>query len=585
MSVSKITKSPGVGSIEAPGVSLATLTYGGPQDTASATEAFVIAPGMMEMPNNPFTVALDGQVPDTGTVTWLLNDVVQQTLPYDAAYTPTMMGKITAEFVLGGEAYVTVPLHIYMHDMSDPAMSPSHMVDENAALGLVRQNVADFVAVQNGSWSDPATWSVGAVPGDGARVLIPSTRDVLYDSNTPVRLHSVRVDGLLDFALDRSTSMLVEHLVETKTGTIRIAAKANRLPPQFTCQVTISNRVFDSAPDAPSDLDFANDPRLIGRGVIWMGGGAIYGYHRAPFAKTVALNLPMMGDTSVTLGADPEGWQVGDRILIPGTLFEEINGVTQRQDETRIITAISGGVISFAEPLVYDHGWHNPALAEQNIWRLKIVNMERNVTFRSEDGANLPAHQRGHTMVMHTNQTRHWDVAFLDMGRTDKSFVTGVINANGDFEYPDPDSNAILTAPLTAQSNLQSRYPYHIHFPGFGKSVVAEAYYVYVEGVPGWGIVHHGGRANFVGCVAHRFLGAGMVSESANELGRWHDCVMVGCESTIADTQFPKGAEDKRGIQGDFAFSGYGFFYRGRDMVVTDCTAYGCTWAHVFYHR
>ncbi len=87
-------------------------------------------------------------------------------------------------------------------------------------------------AVQDGNWSDPATWG-GRVPGNGDNVWVPQDCLVTVDGLEPGNLRSVLVNGLVQFAPDVNTSLLVDTLVVgteiagDPTGGLDIGTAAN----------------------------------------------------------------------------------------------------------------------------------------------------------------------------------------------------------------------------------------------------------------------------------------------------------------------------------------------------------------------
>jgi hypothetical protein len=512
------------------------------------------------------------------------------------------MGALTCEVVANEGTFTTPPLHI-LHAHA----AASHNAMDDAVLALVPHGAASHIAVSDGDWSAPSTWDVGTVPGPGAVVLVPRGRAVRYDVATSPRLDRLRVDGVLAWALDRSTDLLVETITVPPGGEMVIGdAVANRLPAQHSARITFSNRAYSLDLAAPTALDLARDPMLLGRGLLVQGALTIFGHHRTPFVKTTPGQLPMAGDTSCQLAQAPQNWEVGDTIIIPGTAVDlDSDGVNARYDEERAITAISGSEVFWAAdaPLLYNHDHHNTKIntaseagdsadtaatklavqAQLDALQLPIAIKERNVILTSEPGAAV--HQRGHCMVMHMAcRADIWDAAFLSLGRTDKSKSGGIIE-DGQFRVIEKGTRNITFEPLTADANIQSRYPVHLHFCGFGKAFTDLVRDCYVEDAPGWAMVHHGCRADWLNNVIYRYQGSGMVSETGDELGRWDNNLVCGLETTTGTYRYPKGAEEQEGKIGDFGKWGYGFYYRGRAMVVTRNIAVGATWAHVFYHR
>src|SRR2546425_1218580 len=72
---------------------------------------------------------------------------------------------------------------------------------------LDAQEAAWLRSAKSGTWSAPATWEGGNVPGAGARVHIRPGHAVLYDVDVPPVLRAVNVGGTLTFARDRNTRM------------------------------------------------------------------------------------------------------------------------------------------------------------------------------------------------------------------------------------------------------------------------------------------------------------------------------------------------------------------------------------------
>lgn len=557
-------------------------------------------------------IDLAGLVPD-GAIAVYEAGVEVASFADAASFSHAMPGMMTspvhAQFVANGVTYRTPNISALM----DHAVA-SHAADDDRVVALVPHATMTICAKHAavGDWSDPAMWDLQRVPGPGDRVLIDRSADITYDMGVADRLDVVRVDGILRWAADRSTEMLVETIVVTPTGHLIMGdAITNRLPAQFTARVTISNRSYGIDPTHPTDLDFATDTGLISRGILALGKWTAFGTHRETHVKTAMGHLPMAGDTSVRLSLAPEGWQVGDTVIVGGTMADlNADGVNTRYDEEREIISIAqdngAWVIAWdaGQPLLYDHDWHNDTIdttadggdsadvaaaklavrAELDALQLPIAVKERNIIIRSEPGAAI--HQRGHTMVMHmASRADLWDVAFLSLGRTDKSKPAGSIKADGLAHFVEPLTGDAYTEIVTAQTNIQSRYPVHLHFCGFDKPHTDLVRDCYVEDAKAWAMVHHGCRANWIGNVMYRYQGAGMVSETANELGRWDNNLAIGLDTTAGSYRYPKGAQEDEGKRGDFARQGYGYFYRGRAMVVTRCIAIGATWGHVFYHR
>lgn len=560
------------------------------------------------------------------------------------------MGAQVSCLVTGVQGTAETPAVRIYHAHSDP----SHNTMDDAVLALVPHTAATHIATRDGAWSSAATWDAGSVPGAGAVVLVPFGRTVTYDVASAPRLDRVRLDGVLTVSILQDTEMLVETVVVTQSGELRVGTPAGRLPDQFRHVLTFSDRHYPDSATAPSDISLTHDPMLLSRGLLWHGRVSVWAQNVTPWLRTAPASAPRAGDTSLTLAEAPTGWAVGDTIVIGGTFFRESNGIiTGEENEERVITSINGATVGWAAnaPLAHDHDHQNPAITGVADLQPAVLNKKRNVIWRSEAPNEDKPWRRGHSMAMHmTTRVDLWGVACLDMGRTDKSIYSGIIRGGRFASYPydsdeeqyvgqsidaslqatlegqgytvlreggtvtaverpatNPDGlprisvngagavqsvnqDVIRYSPLTAQSNLQSRYPLHVHFAGFGrgaqKPVIQDCY---VENAPAWAYVHHGCEADFFDNVGYRFVGAGMVSETADELGAWVGNLMIGTRPGFAGNRVsagnPKNDEGASARYGDFGFTGMGMFFRGRAMRVNNNMVMSVPSAYVFFHR
>lgn len=443
------------------------------------------------------------------------------------------------------------------HDMAgmihpdDPAKMAEHM----AVMDLVPVSEATHVAVKNGSWFDPATWAGGEVPGEGARVVIPSGVTVAYDSESAVSLFTVRVDGVLDFATDKDTFMEVDTFVVSPAGRLVIGTQDN--PVDEGVQTVI--QFADNGP-----IDVSWDPMLLSRGLVSHGEVEIHGAEKDAFLR-LAVD-PMKGDTSLTLEAPPEGWQIGDKLVLTGTHLTysaELAPMTPRdlttEDEELTISRIEGNVIYFDTPLVYDHEGARSDL------KAYVANYSRNVRFQTEGGDATPVHERGHVMFMHSDTIDVRYAEFQELGRTDKSERA--------FDVGD-------LAVVESDSNVKGRYAMHIHRAGVHDlddpaMVVGNS----VWGSPGWGFVHHDSNAILADNAAYDVYGAAFVAETGNETGRWTHNIAI---KSIGNAGGPKWVDDV--ASGDMARTGVGFWFQGRLVDAIDNVAAGMPGGHGFVY-
>ncbi len=425
---------------------------------------------------------------------------------------------------------------------TDLAMQKEHM----AVMNLVPVSAATHVAVNNGSWFDPNTWANHQVPGDGAKVLIPQGITVDYDGKSAASIFTVRVDGQLDFATDIDTFMEVDTFVVAPTGTLTIGTEANPVDPNVSAVISFA----DNGP-----INVAWDPMLLSRGLISHGTVDIHGAEKDTFLK-VAID-PMKGATTLTLEEIPDGWKVGDKIVLTGTHLVSIGSTPKdapitvaTQDEELIITAINGNVVTIDRPLTYNHEGSRSDL------KAYVANYSRNVVFENEGGEATNVHERGHVMLMHSDNIVVKYAEFDELGRTDKSVRAFDVDK--------------LTTVLP-DSNIKGRYSLHIHRAGVDDQqnpAIIEGNAVW--GSPGWGFVHHDSNAIFSDNAAYDVFGAAFVAETGNETGRWDHNIAI---KSLGVNHISKDGGDVNAF--DLGRTGTGFWFQGRLVEATDNVAAG----------
>src|SRR5437867_5971834 len=98
--------------------------------------------------------------------------------------------------------------------MDNPVLQAEHL----AVCDLVKDDLVTNTVIRNGNWSNSATWQGGLIPGPGANVLIPEGLTATVDAVLSQTLHTVRVDGTLQFDPARNTGLLVDTIVVTSMG-------------------------------------------------------------------------------------------------------------------------------------------------------------------------------------------------------------------------------------------------------------------------------------------------------------------------------------------------------------------------------
>ncbi len=470
-----------------------------------------------------------------------------------------------------------------------------HNRDDAAVVALASHDKMNRVATQNGNWSDPATWTAGAIPRNDDSVLIPNGVVVTYDVDAPETLiRRLRVDGTFRLATDRNTHLYVRDVIGDRMSRIAFGnSLTDRINHNNQATITIEGQ---------SSLDLTEDPRLFGRGIVTLGRFDTFGAEK--LNHSLAAFGQAAGDTSIVLEKFPTGWGIGDQIIIGGTAIKRNTTVGEgipdvAEDEIVTITAISGQTVNFTPALVNDHNNQNTRAPENTTVRpmVQLRAQSRNLIVQSQTLA--PSSQRGHIMVMHMHSRQDvWDIGLIGLGRTEKDKRIGAIDTDGTFKTYELNGTSgdweIVNVALTQDANLRGRYSYHSHMVGYGHAEagrpVPQLVNVTVEGTPGWAVAHHDCEMDIRSSSAFRFYGCGFIGEQGGELGVWDDLSAMQAtalnrtQSTLDNA--PKGHQSAWfGLGGDYFNDGYGFGYRGRSLKTTRCIATSCSWGHVFWHR
>ena len=277
---------------------------------------------------------------------------------------------------------------------------------------------------------------------------------------------------------------------------------------------------------------------------------------------------PMAGDTLLTLAEVPEGWQVGDTIVLAGTRYDgykwsnDARAVVlhEPEDEVLTITAIEGTEVFFDTPLQYDHDSPRADL------KTSVANYSRNITIATEDPETAAVHERGHVMFMHNDDVDVRYAAFEELGRTDKS---------------EPAMDAGAFEEIMPDANVKGRYSFHFHRTGTeDQDNPAIAIGNAVFGSPGWGFVHHDSHAVLHENASFNTLGAGFVSESGNETGSWTNNIAIQATGAWGN---PKPFVDLTTF--DTAKSGDGFWFQSRMVESSSNIAASVNNGFVYFHR
>ncbi|MEG3435932.1 DUF4347 domain-containing protein [Pannus brasiliensis CCIBt3594] len=428
-------------------------------------------------------------------------------------------------------------------------------------------------AVKDGSWFDPATWG-GKVPESEAGVYIPEGRTVLYNGESTARLKTVRVDGALNFATDKNSSLLVDTLAIAPTGKLTIGTANNPVQADKTVNITFRS-------DTP--IDTSIDTKQYGKGLVSHGQVEINGADKLDYVSLEG--DARAGSRELVLSQAPTGWKVGDRITLGGTSVNQDGKHTDNtrfQDEVLTITSINGNRIGFTNNdissgdkavLRFDHLRPEKYVKDYNL-KLYVANTSRNVAFQSEGGVNTPIPERGHVMFMDNPSVTVNNAGFYNLGRTDKS-------------RPIDDIGTNINGSAGGGTNIRGRYPLHIHRTG-SDDINGTAVHLSgnaIVGSPGWGIAQHDSNAILENNVVFDVFGAGIMSEAGTELGAWRNNITMKTKDATPGEFNP--AEESLQLNYDMGQEGDGYWVQGAGpgLEITNNVAVSAEGAGIDFHQ
>jgi hypothetical protein len=419
---------------------------------------------------------------------------------------------------------------------ADGLLTSPHIVEEaKRVFDLVPDSAVTHRTIASGDWSDPRIWSEGQAPGPEANVLITKGTTVRFDETWNQGIKTLRIDGVLEFATDRDTQMMVDTIVVHTNGKLHIGTAANPIANNVTARIVI--------PDA-TPIDAAWDPYLQSRGLISRGEVRMVGQTVTPFVSLAV--APAAGATQLVLSQVPVNWRVGDQIVLTGTN----QYVEDFQEEKLVIRAIAGSTVT-VDALRYNH-----LPPEGRGLSAYVANLSRNIQFLAED-PSAPPSQRPHIQLMHNPNIDIQYIGVYGFGRTDKSTPVNDAVVQGGVLQPGTGLNQ------------RARYAIHFHHTGVSRkydpAVVRGSV---VVGSPGWGYVNHSSYVVMENNVAYDVLGAGFVTEDGNEIG-----VMRG-NLSINNSGSGDGLIQRQKIH-DFGHGGHGYWFQGPGVEVVDNIAAG----------
>lgn len=421
-------------------------------------------------------------------------------------------------------------------------------------ISLVPTCCATQTAVANGNWFSASTWNTGTVPATGDKVYIPESISVTYNGSSEEVINWLRINGALHFSADMNTKLVIGTIVVDSDGSLTMGTSAEPVSPGLKCEIVFAD-------EGPIDTDW--DPFKFSKGMVMTGHFESYGAFKSPYMEVNAGTHA--GSNKLTLAGIPEGWEVGDKLVIAGINmghFNALDGDNKHHDEVLTITSISGNDIYFqnmqdgSSVLLFEH-----TPPEGYGLKMHVSNLTRNIVFRTENWETVPFSERGHCMFMHTLDVNINNTLFLGLGRTNKGMLATdpVVNEMGEL--------------VSGGENPRGRYACHIHHGGPSDNTVTPAsiYDCVVDGTPGWGFVNHQSFVNIDHNVVYNFKGSAFVTEDGNEIGSMTNNIAV------------KGLFDNSGISTtdrvldfDLGYDGTGYWLQSPNVDYANNIAASC---------
>ncbi len=251
---------------------------------------------------------------------------------------------IVAAVIFG--AFILPPIEVLALPLASPA-TPVRSTMPNMA-GMQTQGTT-VSSVSSGSWSDPTVWDKG-VPIAGENVVISPGNTITYNLQSSPVLGSVLVQGSLIFSRTLSTDLAFQNMTVDMPGYVEVGTTNNPIPQSITTTLQLSAVTEGSAK------------------IMVMGHLEIHGSPLVPTWTRLAETV-QPGATTLSL-TSPVDWKVGDNIVIAST------SLNPSESERDMVAAVSGNLLTLAQPLKYEHDGTAPTQAE-------VEDLTRNVVVTS----------------------------------------------------------------------------------------------------------------------------------------------------------------------------------------------------------
>ena len=434
-------------------------------------------------------------------------------------------------------------------------------------------------SADSGAWSNPKTWKGGVVPKDGDRILIHANHRVVIKKELTQHYRTIKLEGELVFNPHKNTRLYVDTLLSEPGSVLRIGTPRYPIDADKTAKLIISDYNEEGmVTDDENSPDY--DPLRIGQGILTNGLFLAHGATKTPYLAILGEGVRKDSDT-ITLEEEPEGWRVGDKIVILGT------SPSGTEAEERTIVDVDGDTVTIDEPLKYDHLIPQTTIKDDRI-QVHVANITRNIIIETDpevlksideqeaDIANRPdirhkwnrkypqdmlkdydpyhIEHRGHVLFMHNNNVNLKYVEFKDLGRTSKKYPLDETKFEGD-------------KATYIGLNQAARYAVHFHRAGLdGK--VGRINGCVVDGSPGWGYVNHSSNVIMKNNIAYRVYGASFITEAGDENGVFKGNMAIATRGLGRSNVKDWGRRST--YYGDGGFQGNGFWIIGPYVKIVD---------------
>ena len=297
----------------------------------------------------------------------------------------------------------------------------------------------------------------------------------------------IEVAGTLRVPRDHDTVLRFTHLFVLPGGVLDVGTQADPIPADWRVELIVRDAPIDTTRDpfqwGNGLLNFHRQTRVGGRKLAW----------------TTLTGDVLAGANVLTLAVDPQGWRVGDELLLPDTRQTSLPSLPRRETPVTIVE-ITGRTVVLSKPLDFEHlSVRDPDGAVVLLPR--VANLTRNIVVRSES-LTAETGTPGHTANVGEHAT--WDVRyneFVGLGRTRGIPIDSAVLATGHIG--------------TNQVGRYNDHQHHAH--GLGSFTVGDVYRGSGRGK--WGLVVHGTHdGRFEDTIAVGFPGAGFVTEDGYEV-------------------------------------------------------------------